>query len=152
YVRSIESVGLDQAYCKSVFDLIKSNVSQASRLQLTPLDYSKLVGRFVDRTKQKPIQIGVVECNDEQVTLFSNEISSRLRVRSHPLLISRFHKPDKRCATLFERMDYFVTTDYHFNELKHLASPYKKRILRLRLNPAFVPTLVQAAKRGSVLM
>jgi len=49
-------------------------------------------------------------------------------------------------------MDYFVTTDYHFNELKHLARPYNKRILRLHLNPAFVPTLVHAARRGRVLM
>jgi len=152
YVRDIESVGLDQAYCLSVLELIRANLSQAARLDLGPDEYGRLVNRFIGNHKTTAAQIGVVECNEEQVNLFSAEISSRLRVHSHPLLLSRFEKPDRRFASFLEKIDYFATTDYHFQEVKKLATPYDKRILRLRLNPEFVPTLIRAARNGRVLM
>jgi len=152
YVSDIESVGLDKAYRLSVFDLIKSNVEQASRLKLSPAEYSRLVSRFVDKSKQKHAQLAVVECNQEQVNLFSREISARLRARAIPILLSQLEQPSSGESRLLRRVDYLITTDYHFNEVRKLAEPYDKRILRVRLNPGFVPALVKAARRGRVLM
>jgi DNA-binding transcriptional regulator YhcF (GntR family) len=152
YVSDVESVGLDQTYRQSVFELISSNIEQAARLRLTPDEYNRLVTRFVDKTKRRRAKIAVVECNEEQVNVFTDEISSRLRVRAHPFLLSNLEKPDRRSSTLLSRMDYVVTTDYHFKEVRRLAEPFNPRILRLRLNPAFVPELVKAARRGRLLM
>jgi hypothetical protein len=53
---------------------------------------------------------------------------------------------------MLSRTDYFVTTDYHFKEVKALAGRYQRKILKLRLNAAFLPELVAAARRGPVLM
>jgi DNA-binding transcriptional regulator YhcF (GntR family) len=152
YVSDVESVGLDQTYRQSVFELISSNIEQAAQLRLTPVEYNRLVGRFVDKTKRRRAKIAVVECNEEQVNVFTDEISSRLRVRAHPFLLSKLEKPDRKSSTLLSRMDYVVTTDYHFKEVRRLAEPFNPRILRLRLNPAFVPELVKAARRGRLLM
>jgi DNA-binding transcriptional regulator YhcF (GntR family) len=152
YVTDVESVGLDKAYRLSVFDLIKSNLAQAARLKLSPGEYGTLVSRFVDRSRQKPAQLAVIECNQEQVSLFSSEISTRLRVKTVPILLDQLDNPGAQRVRLLRRVDYLVTTDYHYNEVKRLAQPFDKRILRVRLNPSFVPALVKAAKRGRLLM
>lgn len=152
YVSDVESVGLDKAYRLSVFDLIKSNIAQAERLKLSPADYGQLVSRFVDKSRQKPVNLGVIECNHEQVNLFSSEISNRVRVRTLPMLLNQLTEPGGKTIRLLRKADYLVTTDYHFNDVKNLAERYDKRILRVRLNPVFVPTLVKAARKGRVLM
>jgi DNA-binding transcriptional regulator YhcF (GntR family) len=152
YVSNVEGIGLDQTYRLSVFELIKANVAQAARLDLTPDEYGRLVSRFVDKSRTRPAQIGVIECNEEQVNVFSDEISSRLRVRSHAFLLGDLAHPDRKAAAQLSRMDYLVTTDYHFKDVCRLTHQYNQRILKLRLNPGFVPQLVKAAKRGRLLM
>ena len=103
YVSDVESVGLDQTYRQSVFELISSNLEQASRLRLTPQEYTTLVNRFVDKTKRKSARIGVVECNEEQIQLFANEIENRLRVRVIPIMLDQLERPDRRTARLLAR-------------------------------------------------
>ena len=152
YVSDIDSADLDQAYCFSIFRLIKSNLSAASQLKLDPGQYSDLVRNFIDKSQLASRQIVVVECNEEQVNLFAYEISERLPARVFPLLLHQLETPDTRAARLLARTDYFATTDYHFNQVKDLAGKYKKKILQLRLNPAFLPELIAAARRGRMLM
>jgi DNA-binding transcriptional regulator YhcF (GntR family) len=152
YVSDIESGGLDKAYRLSVFDLIKSNVAQAARLKLSPAEYGRLVARFVDESSGKSAQLAFIECNQEQVTLFSSEISNRLRVKTTPILLGQLESPGARLERLVHRADYVVTTDYHYNEVRKLVEPYEKQTLRVRLNPTFVPALVNAARKGGLLM
>jgi hypothetical protein len=148
----MELTDLDQAYCLSIFQLIKSNLSQASQLKLDPTLYTQLVKSFVDRSAIKSKQVAVIECNEEQVRLFAGEISSRLGVRAIPLLLTQIESDGPRPSRLLEGVDYFVTTDYHFRQVESLLGSYGKKILQLRLDPDFVPQLVGAASRGRVLM
>jgi GntR family transcriptional regulator len=152
YVADVDGADLDQAYCLSIFQLIKTNLSAASHLKLDPHQYFKLVESFVEKSRLASMQVTVVECNQEQVNLFAHEITDRLNVRVFPVLLNQLERPDKRTARILARTDYFATTDYHFKQVKGLAARYKKKILQLRLNAAFLPELVSAAHRGRVLM
>jgi DNA-binding transcriptional regulator YhcF (GntR family) len=152
YVADIDRADLDQAYCFSVFRLIKSNLLAASQLKIDPLQYSDVVRNFIEKPRLPSRQVAVVECNEEQVNLFAYEISKRLAVRVFPVLLDQLESPDQRTARSLARTDYFATTDYHFKQVKELAGQYGKKILQLRLNPAFLPELIEAARRGRVLM
>ena len=152
YVSEMEMTDLDQAYCLSIFQLIQSNLSQASQLKLDPMLYTQLVKSFVDRSSISSKKVAVIECNEEQVNLFAGEISSRLGVRAVPLLLSRIESDGKHLSKVIAGVDYFVTTDYHFRQVESLLGSHGKKILQLRLDPDFVPELVGAAGRGRVLM
>jgi len=152
YVSDRERVDLDQAYCLAILRLIKSNLSQATHLKLDQHDYAKLVHSFVERSRRKAPRVTVIECNKEQINLFAFEISERLHVLVSTILLDQLEHPDRRSAKLLGRTDYFVTTDYHFKQVKELISRYDKRVLQLRLNPGFVSGLVAAARRGRLLM
>ena len=152
YVSEMELTDLDQAYCLSIFHLIKANLSEASQLKLDPILYTQLVKSFVNKSSMSSKQVAVIECNEEQVHLFAGEISSRLGVRAIPLLLSQIESEGQRPSRLLARVDYFVTTDYHFRQVDSLLGSYGKKILQLRLDPDFVPQLVGAASRGRVLM
>jgi len=152
YVADIDKADLDQDYCRSILELIQSSFAAASQLKLEPREYYGLVQNFVDRSCLESLQVTVVECNEEQINVFAQEITSRLRVQVFPILLDSLASPDRRAAKMLSRTDYFVTTDYHFKEVKALAGRYQRKILKLRLNAAFLPELVAAARRGPVLM
>jgi GntR family transcriptional regulator len=152
YVSDIESFDFDQAYCLAIFRMIKSNVAQAGHLKLDPRQYAELVRSFVEKPKSFSAQLAVIECNQEQINLFAYEISNRLGVPVVPVLLAQLEHPDPQSASMLAESDYLVTTDFHFKQVKELACSYKKKVLQLRLNPAFVPGLVEAARRGKVLM
>jgi len=152
YVADIDNADLDQDYCRSILDLIQSSLAAASQLKLEPREYHRLVENFVERSRFESLQVTVIECNEEQVNVFAHEITSRLRVQVVPMLLEHLEHPDRREVKSLSRTDYFVTTDYHFNDVKRIAGRYGRKILKLRLNAAFLPELVAAARRGRVLM
>jgi DNA-binding transcriptional regulator YhcF (GntR family) len=152
YISDIEQVNFDQAYCLSVLRLIESNLSQASQFKLEPRHYAELVHNFVDRSQMNGAQIAVVECNEEQVNVFAYEISRRLNVGVFPVLLDQLEHPDQKSAKLLAKTDYFVTTDYHFKQVREIGGSYNKKILQVRLDPAFVTELVATARRNKVLM
>ena len=150
YVADVDKADMDQDYCLSIYQLIKSNLAAANHLKLDPRQYYKLVQHFVEKPRLESAQITVVECNEEQVNLFTHEISSRLSVRVSPLLLDQLERPDRRAARLLSQTDYFATTDYHFKRVKELVAKYKKKILQLRVTATFLPALVAAARKGRV--
>jgi DNA-binding transcriptional regulator YhcF (GntR family) len=152
YVSDIAPSDLEEAYYHSILRMIKSNLAEADRLRLAPRDYLKLVQRLVSRPPAARARVVVVECNEEQINLFAHEISSRTGLAVRPVLLSRLEASDARAAGELARADYFATTHFHFREVKALTAGYGKPLVQLRLNPAFVPLIVGAARRGSVLM
>ncbi len=152
YVADIAQSDLEEAYCQSVLRMVRSNLAEAERLRLGPREYLKLVQRLVDAPLQRPARVAVVECNEEQVNLFAHEISSRTGLAVSPLLLSRLEARDPRAARELAKADYFATTHFHFMEVKGLTAPYRKPLVQLGLDPTFVPTIVEAARRGTVLM
>jgi DNA-binding transcriptional regulator YhcF (GntR family) len=152
YVSEIDESDLEQAYCLSLLKLIKSNLSEADRLRVSPREYTKLVQSFIKKTPLNSVRLAVIECNEEQVGVFANEISCRLGITVHPLLLGQLEAPDRRTARALSKMDYFATTHFHFKQVRALTAKYQKKLLRLSLNPAFVPAIVEAARQGAVLM
>lgn len=152
YVADVNRSELDQAYCLSLLRLIKSNLSEARLLRLEPGEYSHLVRNFIDRSRLKAARVAVIECSEEQIDVFAHEITSRLDVRVVPLLLSQLEAPGDSTAKLLSRVDYFATTDFHFQEVRSLTAKYRREVVQLRLNPAFIPTIVEGARRGRVLM
>jgi GntR family transcriptional regulator len=152
YVSDLDRLDLNQTYALSIFQLIKENLAQASQLKIEPQQYSDLVQRFIEKSPLDSLQVAVFECNEEQLNLFSSEISKHLRVRVFPVMVDKIKRPDAKLAKLLARMDYFVTTDYHFNQVQKLGERFEKKTVQIRLNPDFVPALIDAARHGDLLM
>ena len=152
YVWDVDQSDLEQAYCLSLLRLIKSNFAEAARLKIGPREYVKLAQGYVRKAQLKSARLAVVECNEEQVGLFANEILNRLGITVHPVLLSQLESPDRRTARTLARAQYFATTHFHFKQVKILTEKYQKKLLQLRLNPNFVPAIVEAARQGTVLM
>ena len=152
YISDIDRSDLEQAYCFSLFKLIESNLTEATRLRVNPREYAKLVQSFINKSQLKSKSVAVVECNEEQIGVFANEISNRLGITVYPLLLGQLEAPDRPTAKALSKADYFATTHFHFKQVISLTAKYRKKILQLRLNPAFVPEIVNAARRGSLLM
>lgn len=152
YVWDVDQSDLEQAYWLSLLRLIKSNFAEASRLKINPREYVKLAQSFVRKSQLKSVRLAVVECNEEQVNLFANEILNRLGITVHPILLDQLESPDRRTAKTLAKVHYFATTHFHFKQVKALTEKYQRKILQLRLNPNFVPAIVAAAREGTVLM
>jgi DNA-binding transcriptional regulator YhcF (GntR family) len=153
YVSYIEMPDLEQAYCFSLLKLIKSNFSEAQRLKLSQREYADLVQSFVEKSEPGAVCVAIVECNEEQISVFAREISERLKVRVFPLLLSQLESPDQQTARVLAETDYFVTTDFHLKRVRDLTeTKYRKKVLQVRLNPVFMPKIVAATRRGQVLM
>ena len=152
YVSDLENLDLNQAYCLSIFQLIKENLAQASQLKIEPHQYQELVRNFIEKPRFDEIQVAVFECNREQINLFSSEISKHLKVQVFPVMLDSLGRCDAKLAKLLARADYFVTTDYHLTQVRELGEAYRKKTVHIRLNPNYIPALIAAARRGRLLM
>ena len=152
YVADVDHADLEQAYCLSLFKLIKSNFAEADRLRISPRDFTRLAQKYLNKSQLKSVKVVVIECNEEQIGVFAAEITNRLGVGVQPLLLSQLESPTRNTHRILSRADLFTTTHFHFKQVKTLLNGYQKKLLQLRLNPNFVPSLVDAARQGSVLM
>jgi DNA-binding transcriptional regulator YhcF (GntR family) len=152
YVAAIEGADLAQAYWLSMLRLIKSNLSEAVHLRVGPEQYAALVQSYVSRPRSSAPSFALIECNHEQINVFANEISSRLRVPVLPVPLAKLRSPDRSSARLLAETDYFLTTHFHFREVKQLVGHSGKKLLQIALNPAFFSTLVAGARCGRLLM
>lgn len=152
FVSDIDQSNLEQAYCLSIYKTIRSNIIEVNRLKVSPREYLKLVQNFVSKSRLKTARVAVIECNEEQINVFAHDISSKVGITVHPLLLSQLESPDRHTARALLKVDYFATTHFHFKQVNSLIAKYQKKLLQLSLNPNFVPGIVAAAHRGSVLM
>lgn len=152
YVSDIEQTDLEADYCHSVLRMVRSNLAEASRLKVSPREYLKLLQRLVNRPATGRARVAVVECNEEQINLFAHEISGRTGLAVSPVLLSRLEARDARAERELSKADYVATTHFHFREVKARTGGLGKPLVQLSLNPVFVPSLVEAARRGPLLM
>lgn len=152
FVSDVDEANLEQAYCLSILKTIRSNVAEAARLRVAPREYAKLVQGFVNKSRLKSARVAVVECNEEQINIFAHDIKTKVGIAVHPLLLSEIESPNRRTAMTLSRADYIATTHFHFKEVKSLVAKHQKKLLQLSLNPAFVPAIIEAARRGPVAM
>ena len=146
YVSDIDHADLEQAYCLSLFKLIKSNFAEADRLRVSPRDFTKLAQKYLNKSLLKSVRVAVIECNEEQIGVFADEITNRLGVVVHPLLLSQLESPTRSTHRILSRADLLTTTHFHFKQVKVMLDSYHKKLLQLRLNPNFVLSIVNAAR------
>lgn len=152
YVSDFDHADLEQAYCLSLFKLIKSNFAEADRLRISPRDFTKLAQSYLNKSQLKSVKVAVIECNEEQIGVFASEMTNRLGVIVHPLLLSQLDNPTRSTHRILSRAELFTTTHFHFKQVKSLLEGYHKKLLQLRLDPNFVPSILNAARQGSLLM
>jgi DNA-binding transcriptional regulator YhcF (GntR family) len=152
YVSDVDAVDLEQAYCLSIFKTIRSNITEAGRLKVSPREYAKLVQGYVNRSRLRLARVAVVECNDEQINIFAHDISRKVGIVVQPILLSCLESPDRRTSAALSRVDYIATTHFHFKQVSALTAKYQKKLLQLSLNPTFITRIIEAARRGPVVM
>ena len=152
YISRIDNDDLEQAYSHTLLKLVKSNLLEAERLRISHKDYIRLLQNYVERSWKNSKRLVVIECNEEQVGVFTEEISRTIGCRVEPLLLRDLESNNPAATSLLKGADYLVTTHFHYKQVSPFATHYQKKLLQLSLNPAFVPTLVDAARTGPVLM
>lgn len=129
--------------------------AEAMAAGLTPRDHRLLLSRLdgdgvaksVDRRSQP--RLVFLECNGELATISAREITRRLNVQTFPLVLPA---ADASSEAIMRMADLWLTTDFHFQELRPRANHHRCPCVTLRLDPRFSQTILQAAARGSVLM
>ena len=122
--------------------------AEAVRLGLEPEVFARFLKRALDGGL-RGVRLAVVECNLEQVALFSFELDRLLGVNCrHALLPDVAARPRK----VLEGCAGIVTTDFHRSELVAIASPLGLPVYRVALDPGFSRALVDEARNGPVVM
>jgi DNA-binding transcriptional regulator YhcF (GntR family) len=144
----------EQAYRRSVDAFLTRVSAEARRLNLTPRRLIHLLAlRLPAGAGPQPpaVTCAVLECNGEQPRLFAAEIERKLGVRAVPLALFS-PTPPAGAAAVLRDADFLLTTDFHWEEGLRVAQRYRKKILRLRLDPGFVKLIAASARRGAFTM
>jgi DNA-binding transcriptional regulator YhcF (GntR family) len=143
-------------YRRSVVDFLNRVESEASRLNLTPRRLVHLLSLRNgtgdgNAPATTPVICAVLECNREQTRMFALELERKLGVRAEP--VEAFAAtPPPGLDRVLRHADFFATTDYHWEEGARLAQRYRKKILRLRLDPKFLKLILASARKGPFAM
>jgi len=135
--------------------LARRQVSEARSAGLTQPEHVELLTRLDPanrasvRATRARVRIVVLECNSEQATTFSRELARRVGVQAHPLVLPAL---DGGSEAILGMADFWVTTDFHYSEVGPRARRKGRPCVTLRLDPRFPRAMIEAAKKGSVLM
>jgi len=141
---------LEPAQAFRLARLLRRHLDEASGADLSPPAYASLVHRLVARSSLRGRSVAILECNDEQVRLYASEVRRRIGVAAHPIRLDRV--VEKTAAPILRASSIVAVTDFHFKEGTEIARRFRRPIVRLRLQPDFLPALMGAARRGRLLM
>jgi DNA-binding transcriptional regulator YhcF (GntR family) len=133
-----------------LFRLVHRHFNDASALKLSPALYASIVQRVVTRSAILDKSVAVLECNEEQVRLYSREIEARIGVHSIPVRLSDCLRGG--ALESLRSASILAVTDFHLNEGTLIARQLRKPLVRLHLRDDFLPTLIDAARSGRLLM
>lgn len=141
-----------QNYLCSVVSMAERHMAEAKRLQISPLRYLDLLHEFIEGKQRRRSTCLVVECNTEQIRLFSREIETHLEVKCHPVLLEDLERMTRQVEALLHEASFLITTDFHWGAVARIAHQHQKTPLRIRLSPKFVSSLIECAQRGGIVM
>jgi len=139
--------GLEQAYRRSVREFLDRVKLEAARLNLTARRLSHLLAVEAGANSAGPVVCAVLECNREQTRLFAAEMERKLGVKALPVELFGA-APPAGWADVVRGADFLVTTDFHWEDGVRIARRFRKKILRLRLDPGFLKMILSAARKG----
>jgi hypothetical protein len=151
-VGAIARTSFEHSYYASVVSMVERHLEEARRMQFSAGDYLALLQEFNNERKRREISCLVIECNTEQIQLFASEISTRVGITAHPVLVDDVISPRRRVASLLSKATALVTTDFHWEEVERVARRHQKIPLKIRLKPEFLSTLILCARKGGILM
>lgn len=140
---------IEQVYRRSIRQFVDRVKSEAARLNLTPQRLAHLLAK--DGQVPHQLTCAVLECNREQTRLFAAELEEKLGIKAVPLELFAPVAP-ARPTRVLQQADFLLTTDFHWEEGNKVARRYRKKILRLTLDPAFIKMILSAARRGPFTM
>lgn len=140
---------MEQAYRKSVRQFVQRVKAEAALLNLTPQRLAHLLAK--DGLVPERVTCAVLECNREQTQLFAAELERQLGVRAIPVELFA-PSPPPGVMRILRQADFLLTTDFHWEDGHKTAQRYRKKILRLRLDPSFIRMIISAARRGPFTM
>ena len=150
YIAPVRHGDLDSDRLLSLHRFFRASLAECQRMGLEPGQAVRMLESFVNRTSLRASRVAMVECTAEQVNLFAREIRDALRLHVVPVRIDAL--PRARAGAELPDADLYLTTDCHFDEVAELAASRGGRALRLRLHPDFIPSLMEAAEAGRLLM
>lgn len=150
YIAHVPRGDLDGDRLLSLHRFFRTSLAECQRMGVNPTRAMRLFESFVTRDRLRTARIGLVECTREQVNLFTHEIRTALGVQVVPFLVHSLREP--RAGAALKDLSFFVTTDFHMQEVSDFASSLQLQVLQVRLRPEFVPALMEAAQRGRLLM
>jgi GntR family transcriptional regulator len=150
FVGATEAVDVEPEQALGVARLLRRHLDEASGMDLPPEVYASLVRRYVTRSVLRKRSVAVMECNEEQVRLFAREIRMRLGVTANPVLISGVESLS--VSRVLQSSTIIAVTDFHRAEGKAIAHRFGKPLVRIRLRRDYVPSLMEAARRGHLAM
>ena len=123
---------------------------ECERMGLEPVEAADRLRGFLSREASRGGQVAVVECNREQSEVLAHELGDTLGLQAKAVLLDSMDELAVR-RTLAEAQ-VIVTTDFHFDEVRRQVPDPHRPVIQVQLDPSFVPSLVRAADRGTLLM
>ncbi|MDP9267646.1 MAG: GntR family transcriptional regulator [Acidobacteriota bacterium] len=136
-------VDADRSYADNVRRFVKRVALRAEQFNLTPRRLARLLQ--AGGSNGGRLRCAVLECNQEQVDLFSEELERELNVEAIRVVLGR---DEAAVLRSLRHADLLVTTDFHWDAVRRLAARSHREAARIRLNPAFLRMLIANARRG----
>lgn len=125
--------------------LLDLAVEEALAVGISLDDYSTLFKRHLSKQKKKirTSRICFIECNEEQLSIFADDIRKELGIDITPILLEDFRQSKKETMRVLHNADIILTSVYHSSEVVPLLPD--SRIDVLGLQPQ-LDSLIQIAQ------
>lgn len=120
-----------------VYKLIDIALEEAIECGIESEDFLDLV---ISRVKEKSeainrITSGFVECNNEQATIFSEEIREITKMNTIPFTLKQIHDMDEETIGRLNRCQIIISPFNHANEVNKLLHGMEKEVLGVATGP-----------------
>jgi len=114
--------------------LLDLAVEEALSLGMSIDDYAALFKKHLSRQKRKirSSRICFIECNDEQLHIFAEDIQEALNIAITPVLLSDFRARDPKTLHTLLSADIIMTSVYHSAEVVSLLPEHRIDVVGLQ--------------------
>lgn len=145
HIRSKKNRNIDK-----LDEIIDAAINEALELNYELDEFKKIINEKIDEKKNmlKNINIGFIECNQEQLYFFAKGIELGMGISIVPILLDELKNKPEEIQKKIESLDLVVTTFFHFDEVKNYLHGKHKRVIAISLDP-LMETMVNIAQVSS---
>ena len=108
-------------YINSIHNFLLRVSKDAHKLGITPKKFIAILNTIYNSYSFKNITCGFVDTNYEELKIYSKEIEERVGVQVIPFFLEDIVSPHEKIRDKIFSVDYFITTQFHFNQLYSAA-------------------------------